>query len=362
MKHLVPILLAAALSACAPSDGPSTGDIARVTRATGVPIVALTPEVVAALGMPRAPAGLSSLGHGAYVPDVIKPGDAIEVTVFDTGDEGLFTAENVGRVELGTYVVSPSGTISLPFAGDLDIAGRTTQAAQGIVTERLREEAVNPFASVNIVRAATDTFTVQGGIGAPGNFPLTPRGETVLDAVAVAGGAQGEPTETSVTVIRGGRRGTQLLSRVIEDDSQNVPLQPGDTIVVGGAGARVIADGALSSPGPIPFAEGTLSLADAVAQAGGLVSTRADPNLVYVFRNQPRGESFVLREEDGTRRRVPGPVIIRAKWDDPLTQLRSGHFMMRDGDILYVGDAPLARFARYFRTFLAEPEAPPPPG
>ena len=358
MKPHAPLLLAAALAACAPSDGPSTRDITRVTRATDVPIVALTPNVVAALGMPRPPAGLSSLGMRPFVPDVIKPGDAIEVTVFDTGDEGLFTAGGVARADLGTYVVSPEGTISLPFAGTLDVAGRTTAAAQSIVTERLREEAVNPFASVNIVRNATDTFTVQGGVGAPGVFPLTARGETVLDAVAVAGGAQGEPAATAVTVLREGSQGSQLLSRVIAEPGQNVPLQPGDTVVVGGAGASVIADGALASPGPIPFAPGTLSLADAVAQAGGLVSTRADPNDVYVFRNQPPGESFLLRQPDGTARPVFGPFMMRADWENPLVQLRADVFMMRDGDILYVGDAPLARFAKYVQTFLSPPEPP----
>ena len=362
MKPLAPLLLAAALAACAPADGPSTRDIVRVARATDVPILALSPDVVAALGTPRSPAGLSSLGMARYVPDVIKPDDAIEVTVFDTGEDPMFSAQDVGRVELGTYVVSPSGTISLPFAGDLDVAGRTTAAAQRIVTERLREEAVNPFASVNIVRAASDTFTVQGGVGAPGNYPLTARGETVLDAMALAGGAQGEPAATSVTVLREGRQGTQLLSRIIAEPGQNLPLQPGDTVVVGGMGSTVIADGALASPGPLSFAPGTLSLADAVAQAGGLVATRADPNDVYVFRNQPPGESFLLRREDGTVRTVTGPVILRANYDDPLTQLRADRFMMRDGDILYVGDAPLAQFARYFKAFAADVEVPRPPG
>ena len=359
--RLAPIALALALGACVPADGPSSGDIARVTRAANVPIVAMTPNVVAALGTPMRHGGLSGLGSRAYVPDVIKPGDAIEVTVFDTGDDPMFDASNVGRVELGTYVVSRQGTISLPFAGNLNVAGRTTAAAQRIVTERLREEAVNPFASVNIVRSASDTFTVQGDVGAPGNYPLTARGESVLDAVAVAGGAQGEPARTNVTVIRGGRRGSQLLSSVVADGGQNVPIQPGDTIVVGGAGATVIADGALSSPGPIPFAEGTLSLADAVSQAGGLVSTRADPDEVYVFRNQRLGESFLLRQEDGSTRRVTGPVIVRAEWDNPLAQLRADAFGMRDGDILYVGDAPLAAFAKFFRTFTAAAEAPPAP-
>lgn len=303
--------------------------------------------------------------HGrraAFVPDVIKPGDAIEVTVFDTGDDPMFDASNVGRVELGTYTISPAGTVTLPFVGTLNLAGRTTQAAQRIVTDRLREEAVNPFASVNIVRAARDTFTVQGGVGAPGNYPLTARGETVLDAVAIAGGAQAEPSTTAVTVIRGGRRGTQRLSAIIEDARQNVPLQPGDTVVVGGEGATVIADGALASPGPIPSAPGTLSLADAVSQAGGLVATRADPGKVYVFRNQRPGESFLLRQPDGGAQPVTGPVILRARWDDPLDQLRADAFGMRDGDILYVGDAPLAAFARFFKTFTADLEPPAAPG
>lgn len=199
-----------------------------------------------------------------------------------------------------------------------------------------------------MVREPTDVVTVQGSVASPGAVPLTARGERVLDVVAQSGGAEGDPAVTTITVIRGGHSATALLADLRRVPSQNVPLQPGDTVIVGGAEASVLADGAVVAPGPIPFVPGALTLQDAVAQAGGLSARRAQPEDVFVFRRQPPGESFLLRQRDGGIRTVTGDVIIRADFADPSDQLDAAQFQMRDGDVLYVGEEALARFGRAF--------------
>ena len=74
--------------------------------------------------------------------------------------------------------------------------------------------------------------------------------------------------------------------------------------------------------------------------------------------HRPAGGPFRLRAEDGTARPVLGPVILRADRDDPPTQLRADRSMTRDGDILHVGVAPLAKLARDFETFASAVEVP----
>ena len=350
-----------AVSACAPADGPRTGQVVAEARRSQTPILPLSERVVAALGAPAAPRGFGGLGGGSYQPGVIKPGDTIEVTAFGAGESGLFDATNAAALSLGAFTVSQSGVVSLPFVGGIQVGGRTVTAAQDTITTRLRETAVDPFATVSIIRKETDTYSVQGSVPRAGVFGLTARGESVLDGVAQAGGAEGMADETTVTVLRAGRRGTELLARVIADPRRNLPLLPGDTVVVGGGDAEFTADGALGSPGEFDFSEGSLTLAQAVARAGGLQDGRANPRSVFVFRRLGAHDGFVLIAPDGTQRPVVGDVIFRVDYADPGERLRAGRFQMRDGDAIYVGNAPLANFGKVLQVFDRVPEVPAPP-
>lgn len=363
MKRFVISLLAvAAIAACAPSDGPSPRNVVSKARQNEIPILPLSERVVTALGAPQAGVGLGQFGSGSYVPGVIKPGDTVAVSVFDTGEAGLFSAETSSNVDLGEYVVSPGGTISLPFAGTLNIAGRSTASAQEIVTGKFRESSVNPYAAVRIARKDTDSYTVQGGVNAGGQFGLTARSERVLDAIAAAGGATGSPDESVVTLIRGGQTGRQVLADIMASPSDNVALQPGDVVVVSGGQASFMADGAVGSTGEFHFVEGNKSLAQAIAQAGGLSDSRSNPRAVFVFRRLAPGETIGVETRNGKNRRfVTGDVIFRANFKDAAERMRANRFQMRDGDAIYVGNAPLANFSKYFQIFNTPPELPAPP-
>ena len=184
----------------------------------------------------------------------------------------------------------------------------------------------------------------------------------MLDGIALAGGTDGDPESTMVTIRRGADTASQTYATLLEDPAENIALEPGDTIIVGGGMARFIADGALNSTGEFMFVEGELSLAQAIAQAGGLQDSRANPNAVFVFRRQPPGESFQLLDDsrDDPIIDVYGDVIFRVAYDNPIDQLNAQQFFMRDGDVLYVGNAPLAEFGKFFEIFNTPPEIPSP--
>jgi polysaccharide biosynthesis/export protein len=362
MKRAVAgLALLIALAACTPADGPTLTGVVTSAARNDVPILPLSTEAVAALNQlgPTNPQGsIARLGGSDYVPGIIKPGDQISVTIFDTGEEGLFTAADSASLPLGDFQVSPSGTVTLPFVGTLNIAGRSTQAAQNLVTEKLRESAINPFATVNITRKDSDTFSVQGAVAAGGVYDLTARSERILDGIAAAGGTTSEPQDTLVTLVRGASTGQQTLAQLVSSAADNVPLQPGDVIIVGGGEATFIADGALTSTGEFPFVEGDFSLAQAVAATGGLLASRANPRAVFVFRSLGAAEVIQIRQPDDSVLPVGGDVILRINFSDPVERLRAGRFQMRDGDVVYVGDAPLATFAKFFQIFNTPPELP----
>lgn len=352
------LCLVITLAACVQSDGPTPREVRRDARAADVPILELAPDVIAALGTPTPPAGYVGFTSRAFTPGSIQPGDVIAVRVFETGDDGVFSVVNSGSLELGEFVVSPAGTVPIPFVGNIRVAGNTIAAAQNTITERLRETAIEPQATVNIQVSPNSSFTVQGDVPQGGLFPLSARGERVLDAVAVAGGTQTDPESTIITVTRGTLSGRQTYATLLSDPDQNIPLQPGDTVIVGGGGAKFIADGALNSTGEFDFVEGELSMAQAVAKAGGLQNARANPGAVFVFRRQPPGEFFRYREVGGNVRDVYGDVIFQAEFDNPLERLTAQQFFLRDGDVLYVGNSALAEFSKYFQVFNTPPEVP----
>jgi polysaccharide biosynthesis/export protein len=199
---------------------------------------------------------------------------------------------------------------------------------------------------------------VQGAVAAGGVYDLTARSERVLDGIAAAGGATSEPQDTLVTLVRGASTGQQTLAQLVSSAADNVPLQPGDVIIVGGGEATFIADGALTSTGEFPFVEGDFSLAQAVAATGGLLASRANPRAVFVFRSLGAAEVIQIRQPDDSVLPVGGDVILRINFSDPVERLRAGRFQMRDGDVVYVGDAPLATFAKFFQIFNTPPEIP----
>ena len=88
----------------------------------------------------------------------------------------------------GEYTVGPSGTLSVPFAGELPASGKTTSeiaAAIGQAWQRKLALSDKPEASVEM--AQYRPFYISGEVQNPGQFPYVPE-LTVLKAISVAGG------------------------------------------------------------------------------------------------------------------------------------------------------------------------------
>ncbi|TIW07958.1 MAG: polysaccharide export protein, partial [Mesorhizobium sp.] len=88
----------------------------------------------------------------------------------------------------GEYSVGPAGTLSVPFAGELPAAGKTTAEIAAAISETLQRKLAlsdRPEASVEMVQFRP--FYISGEVQSPGQFPYVPE-LTVLKAISVAGG------------------------------------------------------------------------------------------------------------------------------------------------------------------------------
>ena len=147
----------------------------------------------------------------AQIPLQIQKGDKIKVFVY--GEDSLN----------GIYDVDPDGYVSLPLAGRVEAAGRTTSELQKYITSKYRSDYLkDPKVSVDI--ASFRPIYVMGEAAHPGELPYR-SGMNLLNAIAAAGG----PTYRA-------SRSTVLIQHAGEDVwketpmSSSVQLQPGDMI------------------------------------------------------------------------------------------------------------------------------------
>ena len=88
------------------------------------------------------------------------------------------------------YIVGPSGTVSVPLAGEIRAAGLTTRELGSAIGAKLKERLgmiEAPDTAVEIVQYRP--FYIVGQVDKPGEYPYRP-GITVLQAISVAGGMQ----------------------------------------------------------------------------------------------------------------------------------------------------------------------------
>jgi len=136
----------------------------------------------------------------------------------------------------GTFPVRPDGMISLVLLGDVPAAGKTAEQLSQDIAERLKKYVQDPLVTVVVLAVNSQKIFVIGEVGHVGGVMLTP-GMTPLQAIASAGGLTTFANEKHVYILRGipgkQRKIPFNYKKALKgDNSQNVSLQPGDTIVV----------------------------------------------------------------------------------------------------------------------------------
>lgn len=134
--------------------------------------------------------------------------------------------------------VRPDGKISLPLIGEIQAAGLTPLQLQDNITQDLKAYIDNPEVTVIVDDPRSHQFNIVGQVARPGTYQLN-ESMTVLDAIADAGGFKDFAKQTKIYVLRPSPGGVRVripfnYKKVIRgsDLQENVPLKPGDTIVV----------------------------------------------------------------------------------------------------------------------------------
>lgn len=246
----------------------------------------------------------------------LVPGDTVQITVL--GEPDLTRA----------VTLRPDGRITLPLIGDIVATGLTpTQLAERLTTA-LKAFLRDPQVSVQVTGYQRAVVYLVGQFTRPGTVEIQ-KGWTVMEVLAVAGGVTPRAAVRRATLIRRSTAQTINvdLDRLLKGDrSADIPVEPGDILMVPSLQNRVLLLGSVSRPGAYDLDEGG-RIMDALALAGG-TPDRAANKQVGVIRTGPDGK----------------PVVTTVDITKIFRGDMSQNILLQNADIVYVPAGPLVRW------------------
>jgi polysaccharide export outer membrane protein len=107
--------------------------------------------------------------------------------------------------------------------------------------------------------------------------------------------------------------------------------------------------GATGQNNEINFPSAKLTLAEALAKAGGLQDARSDPAGIFLFRYEPvsvleaLGRNPAAATQDGR-----SPVVYRLNLREAKAYFAAERFPVEDKDVIYVANSDLDELQKFF--------------
>ncbi len=359
-RSLLALLIVAILGGCTtlPRDGPSGRAIDRgaAQDADGADYAIIELDYAAAERIRAVPGRYLGSLAGAFstLPvDVIGEGDRLLIAIFEpsgalfgrnsSSDDGIRS----GAETLPLATVDRGGSVVVPFAGSVRVAGLTNTEAAAAIRRALQGRVGNPQVTVAVEENLSNTVTVLGEVKTPGRAPLSVNGDTILDAIAATGGAARPVEDIQVQVRRGAETFTAPLIRVTTEFGENARLQRGDQINLVYVPRRFRTFGALGAVSEADMPAGDLTLAGALSRAGGLNDNFANARSVLVFRfERPEVAQALGLTQPATIKGVP--VVYRLNLEDAAGVFTANSFVIQPDDTIYVPRAAAAEVRKFF--------------
>jgi len=138
---------------------------------------------------------------------VVGPGDIIQISIWESPPTILFsnavtasqTATSAAvRVDLPQAMIEKNGTVSIPFVGQINVIGKSLTQIQADITDTLRYKANHPQVIASLIKNNSSVATIMGEVQQTGIIPLTPKGERLMDALAISGGLKQPVNKTTI--------------------------------------------------------------------------------------------------------------------------------------------------------------------
>lgn len=292
-------------------------------------LIDLTPVSVGEYSRKAPPPPSARVSKTGTTAIQLVPGDVIKVMISDSAEGGVFAPLSGGGTSFENVRVAADGTISLPYAGTVNVRGFTLTQVDNTIKKKLKGSvATDPQVHSEMVGDLSGSVLVAGAVRTPGRFSSLQGPLTILDAVNMAGGPVLEPHLINVVV----RNGKQSYSINYDDvlSGKNRQVSPRSEIILERARQRFVAMGSVKDPGLKDLPSRNPSLLEVLGSVGGLDEAKADPQGVFVFRINPE-------PEEGQ----PTAEVFRLDMRKPEAIFLARAFQVFPDDAVYVTNAPI---------------------
>ena len=225
-------------------------------------------------------------------------GDMVDVSVYDVPELTTRTR------------VSTGGDVYLPLIDYVHVEGLTVEDAERVIERRLQQGGFvrTPHVQLFITEYASDGASILGEVSKPGVFPII-GGQKLFNLISLAGGLT-DHAGKNISITHQAQPDKPVivpLSHNLQDHPEsNVPVFPGDIIMVRRADIIYVVGEVARPSGFLMDNDGRLSVLQAIALAAGTTSN-AKLSAARIIRKGPTGISEVP---------VPLKKLLQAKATD----------------------------------------------
>ncbi|WP_420992053.1 polysaccharide biosynthesis/export family protein [Cupriavidus sp. 30B13] len=315
-------------------------------------VTQITPALVKALKAAAKPANadVSDL-FGEAKPYTVGVGDILSIVVWDhpelvfpTQTYSIGSAYEIpnysGAANVPGYVVNPSGTIQFPYAGRVEVVGKTADDIRGQLTAQLKPFVSMPQVTVRVLAFRSKRVYLDGEVKTPGPQNIDDVPMTLVEALNRAGGINVLTGDNSrVSISRGGRNYHVNLPALLQQgvDPSHILLRNGDIVrVEQREDSKVFVTGEVLRPASVLPRNGRLTLNEAIGEAGGVNPTSANAKELYVIRKGSDGEA----------------EIFHLDGKSPVSFALAESFELKPKDVVYVDAAGVVRWSRVINQLL----------
>jgi polysaccharide export outer membrane protein len=272
----------------------------------------------------------------------IGPGDVLAISVLHHPElaSPAMRGDAVAAKAEG-FVVDGQGRLSFPYADSLPVAGKTVEQARDALAAALSRFFHAPRVNLRVLEYRSRKIYVAGAVRSPGKQAITDVPMTLAQALSDAGGLSPSGDSSWIWLYRDGQAYRLDLPALGRHGigSERIHLRDQDRIRIDERMDHpVFVAGEVGAPRPLPLHGGSLSLGEALAEAGSISQVSADSRNVYVVRLENAAST---------------PTVYRLDARTPVGLALAARFPLRPNDLVYVQPSGLVRWNRVMNLLLS---------
>lgn len=341
------VVLAMAVASCGlPRSGPYYEDLAgsagEAPKDDGFDLIPVTAGVVDIANVDEARGfSMNLIEASPELTAVLGIGDVLQITVWERGENGLFSP--IGGATSLVAEIEERGTIYLPYVGNVRASGRTADGLRRAIVKLLSEKTLDPQVEVKRETGDSKSIIITGTAGVAGVLPIDRTSRSLIGILAKTGFSVPDPEVVLIKVRRGELEGEIWMRELFENPQYDIPVRAGDIIFLNNDTRNFRSLGAVGQA-RVPFPTRDISVLDAISLVGGLNASVSDPSGIFLFRKEPPEVAVQLSDKATVDQ--PRNVVYLFDITKGSGMFLADQMKMRDDDIIYVTDAPFARFQK----------------